>query len=67
MKNTITLIYDSIDIIVAFILGVWFIATKGRLTRKDKPTHKFPTKWFYIGGYIAILYGIAQIINKFFL
>lgn len=67
MKNNLAhLIYDSVDIIIAFVLGIWFITTKGKLTNKDKPIHKFPTKWLYIGGYIAIFYGISQTIKVFF-
>ncbi len=65
MENALTLIYDSVDIIVAFILGIWFIITKGKLTSKEKPIHEFPTKWFYIGGFIAILYGVLQTIKIF--
>ena len=65
MNNTLIQIYSSADILVAFALGIWFIYTKGKLTTKSKPVHKFPVKWVKITGYIAILYGVAQTIRIF--
>ncbi len=65
MRETLTLIYNSVDVVIAFALGIWFISTKGKLTKADKPTHNFSVKWIYFGGYLAILYGIINTIKIF--
>ena len=65
MRETLTLIYNSVDVILAFALGIWFISTKGKLTNAANPSHKFPVKWVYFAGYVAILYGIINTIKIF--
>lgn len=62
MNNILHTIYNSLDIIVAIIIGIWFISTKGDL---GKSFQIIPAKWCYIGGYIAIIYAIAQTITLF--
>lgn len=65
MRDTLLLIYDSVDVLVAFGMGIWIITTKGKLTKAEKPTHNFPVKWVYFAGYVAILYGIINTIKLF--
>lgn len=65
MRDTLILIYNSVDVIIAFALGAWIFITKGKLTKAENPIHKFPVKWVYFAGYVAILYGVINTIKIF--
>ncbi|MFA6305306.1 MAG: hypothetical protein WC651_01070 [Candidatus Gracilibacteria bacterium] len=63
MNNLAHAIFNSVDVIVAILLGIWLVYTKGKLTTKEKPILKIPPKWLYIGGYILIIGGILKAVE----
>jgi hypothetical protein len=62
MHDTLTLIYDSLDIVVAIILGIWFLTMK---RWPGKPASKQHIKWFRILGVLAILFAIIRGVETF--